>query len=86
MVFMKCYGSKELVKCLLKLGFKPNNQNATSHQKYSAPDSCKIYLGDRNFVMVQTNRREFDPQARTRYIAEIKRLGFSESEILKCLK
>lgn len=83
---MKCYGSKELIKCLLKLGFKPNQQNATSHQKFSAPDSCKINIGDRNYVMVQTNRREYDPHARTRYITEIKRLGFSENEILKYLK
>lgn len=83
---MKSYGSKELIKCLEKLGFKPNSQNATSHLKFSAPDGVKINVGDRDFIMVQTNRREFDPHARTRYIAQIKKFGFSENEILKHLK
>ena len=66
---MKNYGSKELVKCLEKLGFKSNPQNGTSHLKFSAPNGCKIDPGCRDFVMVQTNRKEFDPHARTRYIS-----------------
>ncbi|MBI2012204.1 hypothetical protein HYS91_05560 [Candidatus Daviesbacteria bacterium] len=63
---MKSFGSKELIKCLKELGFKPNSQNATSHLKFSVPDGIKINAGDRDFIMIQTNRREFDPHARTR--------------------
>ena len=83
---MKSFGSKELVKCLDKLGFKAKSQNATSHLKFSAPDGCQINIGDRDFIIVQMNRKEFDPHARTRYVAQIKKFGFSENEILKNLK
>ncbi len=73
------FGSKELCKCLIKLGFKEKPQKATSHQKFH---SAKVPpVGVHPFITVILGRKSYDPTTRSRYITQIKRLGFTKKEI-----
>ena len=78
------YGSSDLVKCLISLGFTPLKQHGTSHQKYRPPNhKLKNIPGNRSFIIVQLGQKEFDPHARTRYIRQILNFGYTQEEILK---
>ena len=79
------FGSKELCKCLLCLGFKPKPQKASSHVKYRVPPDKEASCGNRPFVTVILGRKTYDPTTRGRYMTQIKQKGFSKKEILKCL-
>lgn len=82
---MKSFGSKELCQCLRHLGFSPEPQKGTSHIKYSIPENKKTLSGVRPFIIVQLGRKSYHPHARSRYVSQIKRLGFSKKEIMKHL-
>ena len=78
------FGSSDLVKCLYSLGFTPLKQNSTSHQKFRPPgEKQKNIPGQYSFIMVQLGQKEFDPHARTRYIRQIMRFGYTEKEVIK---
>lgn len=79
------FGSRELCKCLECLGFRQQPQKATNHVKYEAPSNKKVPPGVRPFIIVILGRKSYDPHTRTRYLRQIKNLGFSEKEIRKCL-
>lgn len=81
------FGSRELIRCLINLGFLPKKQFGTSHQKYIPPKEKSVSnAGQRSFIIVQTGQKEYDPHARTRYIRQIMNFGFKEEEILKAFK
>ncbi len=81
------YGSRELVKCLLILGFTLNRKQAgTSHIKYTPPLGIQIKAGERSFIMVQMGIKTYDTNACNRYIKQIKDFGFKEQEILNGFK
>ncbi len=82
---MKSFGSKELCGCLKTLKFNPGSQNKTSHVKYKIPPNKKCPPGVRPFIMVQLGRKSYHPHARSRYISQIKRFGFTKKEILDLL-
>lgn len=74
------FGSRELCSALINLGFKKEKQGGTRHLKFSI--SKKLLQGIRPFIIVILNRKNFDPHTRSSYIRQIKKLGFSEKEII----
>jgi len=84
---LSAYGSKELERCLLHLGFTPLKQHGTSHQKFIPPKEKAIHSpGQRSFIVIQLGQKEYDPHARTRYIRQIFNFGFTQEEIIIGLK
>lgn len=77
------FGSAELIKCLMSLGFTQKPQVGSRHLKYSSPRPVK--KGQRSFVIVLQNKNSYDPITCKSVIKEIKLLGFSEEEISKYL-
>ena len=74
----KAFGSKELIKCLKKLGFTYLRESS-SHQIYSPPSGKKNPGGRPLPVKVEV--KSYDPNSRSRYISEIKMYGFTKEEI-----
>ena len=83
---MKNFGTKDLCKCLENLGFTfDEHQTSNHHYKYSAPKGHIVPKGLRPFMMVQIGQKVFRPHSCSRYITEIKQLGFTKEEIEKCM-
>lgn len=80
------FGSRELGIVLECLGFIPRAQHSSSHQKYKIPQGKKMPVGLRPFIIVILGRKAYDPHTQSSYLRQIKNLGFSEEEIVKCLK
>lgn len=81
----KIFGSKELGNCLIRLGFTPKPQNATSHQKYSIPSSLKVTPGIRPFIVVIQGKKKYDPHTCSSYVSQIRKLGIGIEKIIECL-
>jgi len=77
------FGTKKLIKCLVKLGFREQYPHA-SHQKFMAPLDQTIPKGKRPFIIVILGRKQFDKHSTTRYIGQICDLGFDKEMVLKC--
>lgn len=79
------FGSKELIKCLEKLGFVFESQRA-SHCKYKPPKGYPKDKSLRPFMIVQEDRGNYVQHSCSRYISEIKLMGFTQDEIEKAFK
>lgn len=79
---MKQFGSKEICKCLKKLGFTSQFQRASSHIKYKPPIGKNRSLDQRPFQMVQLGKKTFSRHACARYTSQIKSFGFTKKEIV----
>lgn len=80
------YGSKELVACVLQLGFTiRRKQSGTSHIKYDPPKTTQVAAGQRSYIMIQMGIKTYDKNACSRYISELKAFGFTREQILECL-
>lgn len=77
----KSFGSKELQKCLNKLGFVPKGIKS-SHIKYYHTESR---VGSKPFIIVQLGKKTYGKNASNRYLSQIKRFGFTKEEIEKYL-
>jgi len=73
------FGSKELCKCLTKLGFSENKQKGTSHVKFSL--NSLTTPGVRPFIIVIMGRKKYDPHTANSYFHQITKLGFSKNDI-----
>ncbi len=80
---MKSYGARELIQCLECLGYKAQPQVGSRHLKFRSPN--KIEKGKHPFIIVIQNRNTYDPEYQRGYIQEIKRHGFTISQIEKCM-
>lgn len=78
----KAFGSKELTKCVEKLGFI--YQRASSSHAIYKPPKGKENAQHRS-LPIQFGKKSYDPNGRARYISEIKSYGFTKKEIEKCL-
>jgi len=76
------FGSRELVSCLLCLGFTKKRSTGSSHEKYSCPKRAKLPL--RPFIIVISGRRIYDPHTMSSYLRQIQNLGYSIEEINTC--
>lgn len=79
---MSSFGSRELVACLTRLGFKEQPQTGSRHLKYSSPRTVK--KGERPFITVLQSKASYDPVISKKYIKQIVKLGFTEKEISEC--
>ena len=80
------YGSRELTRCLESLGFTlRRKQSGTSHVKYDPPSHVKANPGERSFIIVQLNIKNYDSNACSRWINQIKAFGFSREEVINAL-
>jgi len=80
----KSFGTKELCKCLEKLGFTCKGIKS-SHVKFNLPKNRKISAGLRPFMIVQLGKKNYDSYIANRYVSELKKLGFNKEEIEKYL-
>lgn len=83
---MKAFGSKELEKCVEKLGFTFNSISSSHHAKYNPPKGINIPVGNYPFFQFQLGRKAYDPHSANRYITQLKKFGFSKEQIEKNLK
>ncbi len=74
------FGSKELEKCLKELGFILK-RTSSSHAIFDPPNDKLPPIGSRPFMTVQLGRKTYDPHSANRYISQIKRFGFTKTEI-----
>jgi len=83
----KAFGSKELLECLLSLGFTPKDTNSrnSSHVKYLPPTGHQPPVGMRPYMMVQLGRKCYDGQDCDRYVSQIKKFSFTKKQIEECL-
>ena len=77
------FGSKDLVACLLCLGFSVKKSTGSSHIKYSSNRPCKI--GQRSFIEVILNRKVFDKHTKSSYLRQIRNLGYTLDEMNTCM-
>jgi len=82
MISYSSYGTRELIKLLTCLGYKPQRQVGSRHLKYRSPN--KVVNGIYPFILVIQNKKEFDPHWQKEYIKQISRHGFSEKQINLC--
>ena len=76
---MKSFGSTDLIKCLLRLGFTKDKSTGSSHSKYNCPK--KMEKGIRPFLIVILNVKTYDKTTQNRYLTQLKKLGYSLKEL-----
>lgn len=72
-----------LCKALENLGFTPEKQNGTSHQKWSLPKGKKIPIESRTFIIVVLGKKQYFPPSVSGYLRQIRSFGFTNDEIIK---
>lgn len=77
----KSFGSKNLDKCLTKLGFSQKGIKS-SHAKYYHK---RGKAGSKPFIIIQLGKKTYGKNASNRYISQLKRFGFTKKEIEKNL-
>ena len=80
----KIFGCEDFCKCLERLGFTYHSENS-SHYKYAVPKGHLVPSGLRPFMMVQMHRKDYDKTSCSRYISELKKLGFTSEQIEQAL-
>lgn len=75
------FGTEELIRCLINLGFIKQPSTGSSHIKYKCPDPKKVPVGIRPFIIVIENTKVYDKHTMSRYRTEIRRLGYSTVQI-----
>ena len=81
---MKAFGSRDLIKCIEKLGFVFKRQTS-SHKIFHPPKGRKSTMLNKNILPIQIGRKSYDPNARSRYVGQIKSFGFTKKEVEKYL-
>lgn len=79
------FGSKELERCLVCLGFSPRQPKAT-HKKYDCPKDCQVLERTRPFIIIVFGKRQYDDISASKWIKQIKNLGITDKQISDCLK
>lgn len=77
------FGSRELISCLLCLGFTRKNSPGSSHIKYASPK--KITTGMRPFIIAILHRKDYDPHTKSSYLKQIQNLGYTSDQIDACM-
>jgi hypothetical protein len=76
------FGSMQLCKALKNLGFTAQKQFGSSHQKWLMPINRAAPTGLRPFIEVAHGRKQYFPPTVAGYLKQLKKLGFSEDEII----
>lgn len=77
------FGTLQLCKALENLGFTPQKQNGTSHQKYFVPKDKNVPKSVRPFITVVHGRKQYFPPICAGYLRQIEIFGFSKDEIVQ---
>ena len=77
----KLFGTKELIKALKRLRLKPKKQVGSSHQIWQPNTSKKPIHGQRPFVTVIQNKKQFCKKTCNGYYRELIRLGYTIEEV-----
>ena len=77
------FGSRELINCLLCLGFTKKNSTGSSHIKYACHK--RITTGIRPFIIVILHRKDYDPHTKSSYLKQIQNLGYASDQIDACM-
>ena len=81
---MKSFGSSDLVKCLVCLGFSKELSAGSSHIKYKCPKA--VDKGTRPFITVILKVKSYDKTTQGRYLTQIKMLGYTKEEATAALE
>lgn len=76
----RTFGSNKLIKCLKILGFTYHSHSA-SHEKYRPPIGYPKDKRLRPFLEVQIGRKDYVQHSCSRYIGQIKAMGFTQKQI-----
>ena len=76
------FDSKDFTRCLLNLGFVFYSQSS-SHEKYNAPTGYPKDKGLRPFMIIQSAKSDYCKHSCSRYISELKAMGFTQDQITK---
>lgn len=82
----RLFGSITLGECLIKLGFTLVKQSGTSHMKFNPPKNNLTPKGVPAYMVIQTNKKQYDPHSCSRYISELVRKGYDRKLILQYLE
>ena len=78
---MKSFGSKDLEEFVRKFKFTFHSISSSHHAKYY-PSKNRISTDpSRPFFQFQLGRKSYDPHSASRYVSQLKRLGFTKEEI-----
>ena len=80
---MKSFGAKELISCLLRLGFAQQRQVGSRHLKFKCPK--KHVAGERPFVEVLQGKSEYDRVTQNKIINNLKKHGFTMEQIITAM-
>jgi len=78
------FGTKDLEKCLLCLGFTSRPAKA-SHKKFDCPKYCEVPERLRPFIIVVLGKKQYDDISAAKWIKQIKNFGFTNKQISHCL-
>lgn len=79
------FGSRELRKALVELGFCIERKTSgTRHVKYCI--DIKPPPGLRPFIIVIDNTKSYDKHTASSYVTQIRRLGFTNKQIEKAFE
>ena len=78
-MYMKSFGSKELIRCLIDLGFIQQRKIASRHLKFKCPK--KHSAGERSFIEVLQGKSEFDPITQKKIVNNLLKHGFTKDQI-----
>lgn len=76
---MKSFGSRELIQCLINLGFTQQRKIASRHLKFKCPK--RHVAGERPFLEVLQGKSEYDPVTQRKIISNLKKHGFTGGQI-----
>ena len=77
----RLFGTKELIKALIALNFKPKKQVGSSHNKWCPDGSRERSDGQRPFIIVIQKEKQYCKKTCNSYIRQLMRLGYEIEEI-----
>ncbi len=78
----RVFSPEELCKLLKDQKFGSQDQNATSHVKFTHPVPKAVSIGIRPFIIVILKKGNYDPNTSASYRTQLRRLGIP-SEVIK---
>mgnify|MGYP001563609504 CR=1 FL=1 len=77
---MKSFGDRTLIRCLSNLGFQKQPQVGSRHLKFKCPKNHEA--GERPLIEVLQGKAEYDRITQSKIISNVKKHGFTMSEII----
>lgn len=75
----------DLCECVRNLGCKYDHCSS-SHVFFNLPSNHKLPIGERPYITIQMNKKQYDRHECNRYITQLVRKGFDRKKVLELLK